>query len=163
MKSFSKVTIDKWRAEFEKRRYPHRLAHLDGRSIDYFIMPSGLFDMNGLHIPNGLFRMTGDKNAGHLIGVSEEVPTAIRPHFAMSEHDEFMIHGLEDEHRTIHSEQHTLGVLGNKLRLRQLYVANKLELYDHMLKHAKGNLVKWGFTRKDYQGFESAVDFLRSK
>lgn len=163
MKSFSKADIDTCRQTFQSARYPQRRFNLDGKTGDYFILPQGMFQMNGVPIPNGLFRMTGDKNDGYVIGVSTEVPTAIRPHFAFGEFNEFMVHGLEDPHRTVHSEQDMLRILGDKPRLRQSYVDNKLLLYNHMLTHSKGNLSEWRFTKADYQGFEVARDFLRSK
>ena len=52
----------------------------------------------------GLHRMTGDLKDGYLIGVSDEVPDSIKPHFALTEHYEFMIYGLDDLDRTLHSE-----------------------------------------------------------
>lgn len=155
MIKFSKQEIDKWRRNFVERNYPKRQANLDSRLIEYFVTPVQLFQ----GIPNGLFRMTGDPQDGHLIGVSAEVPIEIQPHFALSEHDEFMVYGLDDMERTLHSEQNILRVLGES-DLREIYVPNKIKLYDHIIGNAKGNLAKWGFTKQDYNGFVQARDFL---
>ena len=156
MKSFSKIEIDKWRDNFAKRDYPQGVACLDGRSIDYFVLPTNLFQ----GIPNGLFRMTGTPSDGYLVGVSEEVPVIIQPHFAMSEHDEFMVYGLDDVDKTLHSEQNMMRVIGDA-SLRGTYVDAKVALYDHMLRESAGSLEQWVFTQGDYDGFQRAVDFLK--
>jgi hypothetical protein len=157
MKSFSKAEIDEWRGNFVDRNYPMGLSCLDGRSVGYFVLPSKLFQ----GIPNGLFRMTGAPSDGYLVGVSEDVPEIIKPHFAMSEHDEFMVYGLDDMDRALHSEQNMMRVIGNK-ELGKTYADNKIILYDHMLRESEGKLEQWGFTQKDHDGFQRAVDFLRA-
>ncbi len=163
MKSFSKDQIDTCRRTFASAEYRTGEVDIQDRLVDYFILPQKLFQMDKIPIPNGLFRMTGDRQSGYVIGVSTEVPNTIRPHFAFSEFNEFMVHGLDDPHRTIHSEQDMLGILNGKRFLRDLYVSSKLDLYNHMLTHSKGNLAKWRFTKEDYRGFEAARDFLKSK
>ncbi len=157
MKKFKEKDIDKWGKEFINRRYQQDTASVDGRKIDYFIMPIDLFQ----GIPNGLFRMTGDKKDGYLIGVSEEVPNIIKPYFVVSEHDEFMVYGLEDLGRTIHSEQNMIRILGQKEQLKKNYVNNKIILYQHMVEKSKDNLEQWGFTQEDYCGFQKALEFLK--
>ncbi|MBI2632154.1 hypothetical protein HYW75_04060 [Candidatus Pacearchaeota archaeon] len=155
MKRFTKLEIDKWRSIFIERGYPQRNANLDGRVIAYFVMPMNIFQ----GIPNGLFRMTGDIKEGYIIGVSQQVPLEIQPHFAVSEHDEFMVYGLNDQQRTLHSEQNILRILGGS-NLRKIYIPNKVRLYDHIITNAKDDLEKWGFTEKDYKGFILARYYL---
>ena len=155
MKEFTKYEIDKWRITFIERKYPQRKANLDGRSIDYFILPVDIFQ----GIPNGLFRMTGNPRDGYIIGVSAEIPTEIKPHFAVSEHDEFMIYGLNDYRRTLHSEENILKILGES-NLKSIYVKNKIKLYDYMISNTKDNLESWGFTEEDYEGFILANNYL---
>lgn len=157
MKSFSREEIDKWRKTFTERKYPQEEKSIDRRIVRYFIMPRDLFQ----GIPNGLFRMTGEPKEGYIVGVSDEVPVEIQPHFALSEHDEFMIFGLDDPERTLHSERNMLSILRSS-PLKNLYTANKLILYDYMLRNSKGNLDKWGFTKQDYIGFEKASKYLRN-
>jgi|SRR3989344_2937615 len=157
MKKFTREEIDKWRHIFVERGYPKKEANLDSRVIDYFVMPTTLFQ----GIPNCLFRMTGNPNAGYLVGVSDEVPIEIKPHFAVSEHDEFMVFGLDDIERTLHSEQNMLNILRGS-NLRQNYISNKIKLYDYMIKNSKDNLDKWGFTEQDYAGFVRAFNHLKS-
>ena len=157
MKEFTREEIDKWRAIFIEREYTKKEANLDGRIVDYFVMPINLFQ----GIPNGLFRMTGNLHEGYVVGVSAEVPLEIQPHFAVSEHDEFMVFGLEDLERTLHSEQNMLRILDGS-NLRQSYIPNKIKLYEHMITNAKDNLNIWGFTEQDYAGFVRAFDYLES-
>ena len=159
MKRFTKEEIDEWRKVFTERKYPKEKAHLDDRIVDYFVMPSDQFK----GIPNGLFRMTGNPQDGYLIGVSSEVPSNIQPDFAVSEHDEFMVFGLDDLDRTLHSEQNMLRILRDNSTLRSIYVSNKLTLYNHMLIHAKNDLEQWSFTEQDYEGFIRASEYLKSK
>lgn len=162
MKSFSREEIDKQRSEFFAKKYPVRRVCLDRRQeVLFFTLPQNLFQMDGVHIPNGLFRMTGRKEEGYLVGVSSEVPLSIQPNFAVSEHDEFMIYGMEDEDRTLKSEKRMIGIMEDAGVLRGLYRDKKLQLYNHMLEHARGNLEKWHFTPEDYKGFERARDFLQ--
>ena len=106
--------------------------------------------------------MTGDTQDGYIIGVSEEVPEPIKDHFAVSEHDEFMVYGLDDMDRTIHSEQNMLRILKDQEKLKKMYTENKILLYDYMIKKAKGNLEEWKFTEEDYKGFQRATEFLKS-
>ena len=133
MLSFTKEQIDEWRSIFIERGYARNIAELDNRSIDYFIMPDAIFQ----GIPNGLFRMTGNIQDGYLVGVSEKVPIMIQPHFALSEHDEFIVYGLRDPDRTLHSEQNIVrlldGLQSRPQSLRGLYAKNKLLLYGHLL------------------------------
>lgn len=140
-----------------ERKYLKKEANLEGRIIDYFVMPVNLFQ----GIPNGLFRMTGNPHVEYIVGVSEEIPIEIQPHFAVSEHDEFMVFGLEDIERTLHSEQNILRIIGES-NLRQSYISNKLKLYEYMITNAKENLDMWGFTEQDYAGFVRAFDYLKS-
>ena len=156
MKSFKKTDIDVQREKFVKGKYPQKIAEIDNRSIDYFVIPQKLFG----GIPNGLFRMTGNPNDGYLVGVSEEVPEIIKPYFAVSEHDEFMIYGLDDLDRTLNSETNMLRILENEDSLRKNYIDNKLMLYEYMLKHSKE---EWQLTQEDYCGFQRAVEFLKDK
>lgn len=157
MRKFSKQVIDEWREKFVERGYPQESAIVDQRSIDYFVLPVRLFQ----GIPNGLFRMTGEKSEGYLVGVSEEVNDEIKPHFAMSEHDEFMVYGLEDLDRTLHSEQNMVRVLNNT-KLCPVYVDGKIALYRTILDLSRGNLETWGFEQADYEGFDRALEFLKS-
>ena len=124
MLKFERESIEEWREKFIERKYSRKIAQLDDRSIDYFVLPKTIFQ----GIPNGLFRMTGGSHDGYLIGVSQEVPEIIQPHFALSEYDEFMIYGLTDPDRTLHSEQNMLNILRDEESLRPLYVNNKLIL-----------------------------------
>ena len=158
MKKFTKSEIDEWRNIFIKRKYKLGFADLDNRSINYFLMSNDIFG----GIPNGLLRMTGDPRDGYLVGVSDEVPKTIRPHFAMSEHDEFMIYGLEDDDRTLHSEENMLRVIGNN-EIRGEYVDCKLELYRHMLSLPTDTFKSWEITKNDLDGFVRAYDFLRGQ
>jgi len=122
-------------------------------------MPTSLFQ----GIPNGLFRMTGEPDEGYIIGVSDEVPIIIKPHFAMSEHDEFMIYGLNDKDRTLHSEKNMLRIIGSGEDVKKKYVDNKLKLYLHILEKSAGNLEAWGFNQEDFNGFQRAVEFLKEQ
>ncbi|MEK6890675.1 MAG: hypothetical protein AABX03_00905 [Nanoarchaeota archaeon] len=155
MDKFSKELIDTWRENFTQREYPKREANLDGRVIDYFVMPTSLFQ----GIPNGLFRMTGNPGDGYIIGVSDEVPVPIQNPFAVSEHDEFIVYGLDDMDKTLHSEQNMLRILNNP-DLRNSYIKNKLVLYSYMVENARGNLDKWHFSEEDYAGFVRAHNYL---
>jgi hypothetical protein len=159
MYKFKKPDIDKWREEFISRKYPKMEAMIDNRSIDYFVMPTNVFQ----GIPNGLFRMTGEPNDGYVVGVSTEVPDVIQPHFALSEHDEFLVYGLDDSDRTLHSEQNMLTILKDEDATKKLYIDNKVILYEYMLEKSRDDLEKWGFTKDDYSGFQRAVNFLKSK
>jgi len=159
MKKFSRVEIDDWREVFTSRGYDKKVAELDSRRIDYFVMPRDIFG----EIPNGLFRMTGAPDDGYLVGVSEQVPEIVQPHFAVSEHDEFMVYGLDDLDKTLHSEENMLRIIGDDRSVGPVYVEKKLALYDYMLRIAKGDLGTWGFTEADYVGFQRAVEFLRTK
>lgn len=163
MLSFTKEEIDAQRQDFIGKGYPKRQVRLDKRTIDFFVLPEKIFQVNGIHVPNGLFRMTGNVDDGYLVGVSAEVPLMIRGHFAMSEHDEFVLFGLDDNDRTLHSEQSMLSILQGYNYLGPCYIGNKLVLYNHILQHAKGNLGDWRFTEDDYQGFIRARDFLLSQ
>lgn len=163
MKSFSNSDIEICRETFVRAGYPKRELKLEGHEFDYFILPERLFQMDGVPIPNGLFRMTGRKKDGCVIGVSTEVPAAVRPYFAFSEFNEFMVHGLENPNRTLLSEQDMLRILNESPFLRSLYVNSKLSLYNHLIRESEGQLSKWRFTRADYNGFEAARDFLKSK
>lgn len=156
MKKFTRDEIEKWRRTFVEREYPQKRANLDGRVVDYFVMPTNLFQ----GIPNGLFRMTGDSDSGYLIGVSEEAPLEIQPHFAVSEHDEFMVYGIHDLERTLHSEQNMLRIL-EESDLRETYIKNKIQLYLYIAKNAKDDLDKWGFSEQDYIGFVKALNYLK--
>ncbi len=158
MKKFTREEIDEWRETFIERKYPQREANLDGRRVDYFVVPADLFQ----GVPNGLFRMTGDAQDGYIVGVSAEVPLEIQSHFAVSEHDEFMVSGLDDLDRTLHSEQNIMHILGRS-ELGKIYVPNKLRLYDYMIENAKGNLDSWIFTEDDFAGFVKAANYLRSE
>lgn len=158
MKKFNREEIDKWRNIFIERKYSQDRANLDGRVINYFILPVNLFQ----GIPNGLFRMTGKPQDGYLVGVSAEVPEKIKPHFAVSEHDEFMVYGLNDLDRTIHSEENILGLI-KESDLKKLYLENKVRLYHHILENSKNELDSWGFTNDDYLGFVRAEDFLKKQ
>ena len=157
MKKFDRVDIDMWRAEFVNRRYLHQVACLEDREVDFFVLPDSLFE----GIPNGLFRMTGDKKDGYLIGVSWQVPEVVQPYFAISEHDEFMVYGLDDLDRTLHSEQNMIGLLEHCMPLARAYAKEKLVLYDHMLGCSKEALGELGFTPEDRAGLERAASFLR--
>jgi hypothetical protein len=158
MKKFTREEIDKWRSIFVERKYPQKEVNLDSHIVNYFVTPANLFQ----GIPNGLFRMTGNPSDGYVVGVSDEVPLEIQPHFAVSEHDEFMVFGLEDLERTLHSEKNMLRILNENSHLRRLYAANKLILYEYMILNARDNLDKWGFTEQDYAGFVKAFDYLKS-
>lgn len=158
MKEFSKKEIDEWRNIFRSRGYPSEVAEMNERLVDYFVLPKELFQ----GIPNGLFRMTGKPEDGYVVGVSSEVPGIVKPYFAISEHDEFMVYGLGDKDRTLHSEQNIVGELEGNL-VRDTYIGNKIVLYDHMVEKSAGNLEKWGFTQEDYDGFVRALDFLKGK
>ncbi len=163
MIKFSKKQIDECRLHFQEKGYPQQIAGFNGRNIDYFVLPSELFVVYNIRIPNGLFRMTGDIDDGHLIGVSNKVPKLIQPHFAFSEHNEFMVHGLEDADRTLHSEEDMMRILQEEGALRRnLYRHEKLSLYNHILNHARGDLETWRFAQEDYDGFQRAADFLTS-
>lgn len=107
--------------------------------------------------------MTGAPEDGYLVGVSKEVPEIVKPHFAMSEHDEFRVYGLGDLNRTLHSEENMLGIIGDDREVGPVYVEKKLALYDHILRVARGDLDTWGFTEADYAGFQRAAEFLRTK
>ena len=156
---FTKKEINQWREEFIKRKYPQKVVERDSSSIDYFVMPTVVFQ----GIPNGLFRMTGNFEDGYLLGVSQEVPEKIQPYFAASEHDEFMVYGLNDSDRTLHSEQSTLESLKAEQSLRSLYIDNKLVLYEHLLRISRDNLEQFFFTVEDYHGFQRAVEFLKDE
>lgn len=156
MISFGKEIIDNWREQLRKRGYHEETASLDGRSIDYFVMPTKLFQ----GIPNGLFRMTGKPEDGYLIGVSEQVPDEIKPHFALSEHDEFIIYGLDDKDRTLKSESNMVRIL-NGGSLLPVYAQNKIILYDYIIRNSANDLKSWGFTNEDYDGFFRALGFLK--
>jgi hypothetical protein len=157
MREFTRDEIDQWREVFKSRKYPNKKATLDSRVVDYFVIPASLFQ----GIPNGLFRMTGKPNDGYVVGVSTEVPIEIQTHFAVSEHDEFMIFGLADQRRTLHSERNMLRIIGES-DIKPAYVSNKLKLYEYLLENARGNLDIWGFTNEDFTGFVNAVDYLKS-
>jgi hypothetical protein len=162
MLKFTKAQIENTRRDFISQDYPQKVAQLDGRCIEYFIAPSGLYIQEGIHIPNGLFRMTGEPQEGYIVAVSDEVPKIIQPHFAVSEHDEFRVYGLEDLDRTIHSERNMIeNILKNEPSLKENYAKNKLALYEHMIKHSEGNLDGWGFNQQDFEGFIRAAEFLR--
>ncbi|MEK6800920.1 MAG: hypothetical protein AABY05_03230 [Nanoarchaeota archaeon] len=156
MKKFTRENIDRFRGMFVEKGYPQKQSNLDGRVVDYFVMPKPLFQ----GIPNGLVRMTGDPQDGYVVGVSDEVPLEIQPHFALSEHDEFMVYGLGDLDRTLRSERHMLGILGGS-NLKPTYITNKLTLYGHLLANAKDNSDTWLFTEEDLRGFERACEHLR--
>ncbi|MEK6889864.1 MAG: hypothetical protein AABX35_01620 [Nanoarchaeota archaeon] len=162
MESFSREEIDSWRDEFQRRNYGCRRICLDRtQEVIYFELPQELFQVGGIHIPNGLFRMTGRKEDGYVVGVSKEVPLSIQSKFAASEHAEFMLFGLEDQDRTLKSEERMIRIMEDEGVLRRLYRDSKLKLYNHMLEHARDNLEKWQFTPEDYKGFERARDFLQ--
>jgi hypothetical protein len=157
MRIFTRSEIDEWREKFVQRKYSLLEANLVGRKINYFVIPRKLF--NG--IPNGLFRMTGHPSDGYLVGVSDEVPVVVRPHFAFSEYDEFMIYGMNDLDRTLHSEQNMVRIVEKECpHLKGSYVIGKLSLYEHILRNSQGKLDEWGFNPQDYQGFEKAYLFL---
>ena len=159
MKSFTKQEIDQIREEIINRQYPKKTTSMNNQTIEYFLMPNELFQ----GIPNGLFRMTGEQEDGYIVGVSEQVPELIQPHFAVSEHNEFMVYGLKDKNRTIHSEQNIVKILEKEEILKPLYINNKLKLYDHMLIHSKKNLKAWYFTQEDYKGFQKAKEYLEQQ
>ncbi|HLC31854.1 MAG TPA: hypothetical protein VJK51_04245 [Candidatus Nanoarchaeia archaeon] len=158
MKLFSREKILDSRNKFIERGYQKREAHLDGRVIDYFVLPMALFE----GIPNGLFRMTGDKHDGYLVGVSDQVPAVLQPPFAVSEHDEFMVYGLDDVDRTLHSEQNMVRIL-ERSPLRRAYISHKLALYDYLLKNSERNAEKWLFTAEDCAGFGRAREYLENE
>ena len=158
MKEFTKAEIEQGRKFCESNEYPEKKANLDNRSIDYFIMPQDMFK----GIPNGLFRMTGKPSDGYVVGVSDEVPKIIQPHFAMTEHDEFMVYGLKDPDSTLHSEQYMLNLLENEKDLRNFYSENKIKLYDYMLRNTDKHS-EWLFTPEDTAGFSRALDYLSNE
>ncbi len=43
MQEFPKAEIEHWRDEFVRRGYDQRVADLDSRRIDYFVMPVDIF------------------------------------------------------------------------------------------------------------------------
>lgn len=155
MHSFTKSQIDAQRKKLALK-YPQGQANLDNRTIDYYILPQELFQ----GIPNGLHRMTGNPRDGYVIGVSEQIPEELKPYFALAEHDEFMVYGLQDQMRTLHAEQKVISLLNGELQ--SSYATNKLQLYGHIIKESKDDLSSWGFTLHDYNGFLAAVDFLRN-
>ncbi|MCH7850606.1 MAG: hypothetical protein IH845_03115 [Nanoarchaeota archaeon] len=164
MKKFDQDEIKEWKNTFTERGYPQIHGKIDGREISYFVMPKKLFvGPSFKEIPNGLFRMTGLGQSDYLIGVSEQVLDKIQLPFALSEHDEFIVYGLKDLNRTIHTEENMQRVLQEDTSLRLLYNQNKLELYDHLLTEANENLKAWGFTREDYAGFQVAANFLKEQ
>ena len=163
MKEFSREEIDTWRKKFISRGYPQKQAHLDERVVDYFVMPKERFrlTLESPLIPNGLYRMTGKPEDGYLVGVSEEVPEIIQPHFAMSEHDEFMVYGLGDKDRTLHSEQNIIRILDSS-ELQPTYITNKITLYDFLIDISREDPAQYGFTLQDYDGFVRANEYLKS-
>jgi len=156
MLSFTKEQIDEWREIFVSRGYVQNRFLIGGRCIDYFILPEEIFQ----GISYGLFRMTGDLIDGYLVGVSDAVPLIVRPFFALSEHDEFMVFGLGDLDRTLHSEQRTIDLLPK--RIKKEYVRCKSKLYAEILERSREDLVSFGFILEDYEGFQRAHRFLVS-
>jgi hypothetical protein len=163
MKKFERKEIDHWRSEFKQRGYYNGVARVADREIDYFVMPEDLFEGPAGKIPFGLYRMTGNRDDGHLIAVSSEVPTMIRASFAISEHDEFMVYGVDDGDRTLHSEKNMVGLLGDDSFVRANYILHKIVLYDHIVENSRDNLPAWDFTPEDHSGFQRALDFLESQ
>ncbi len=158
MKTFTKSEIDAQRNEFANSGYSLRAARLEGRNIDFFVMPVSVFD----GVPNGVFRMTGEPDAGYLIGVSQFVPEIIKPHFAMSGYDEFMQYRLANPNRTLCSEQNMMQILNGDSFMKSRYRSEKLRLYNRIIVDAFGNLEKWDFTPADYTGYQKAAEFLRN-
>ena len=162
MEKFDKNEIEKWRDIFKKRGYPLKTAKIDGTYIEYFEMPPSVFiGPDGERIPNGLFRMTGDSKNIYVVGVSSSTPEIIKPYFAYSEFAEFMKYGLDDLDRTLHSEQGLISIIEEMPRVGEVYVPEKIILYDHIINHSKNHLGKWGFTKKDYEGFIEANKYLK--
>lgn len=162
MKRFEKHEIEGVRRFLEHRRYPQKEAHLDGRVVHYFVVPRNMFQMGSALIPYGLMRATGSPQDGYVIGVSDEVPRAIKDHFAVSEHDEFMVYGIEDPDRALHSEQNMMRSLeGSDQRI--IYRNRKMALYTHLIEHSRNNLEEWGYTAEDHAGFVRALEFLRAQ
>lgn len=159
MESFSSEDIKKWKGIFRNRRYAEKITDISGDDLRYFVLPSSLFG----EIPNGLFRMTGERRTdGYLIGVSEQVPEIIQPHFAVSEYDEFVVYGLRDEKRTLHSEQDMVGLLNRdrSFDLLDLYIDRKSTLYKHLISVADENRDVFKFSERDVDGFKEALEFL---
>jgi hypothetical protein len=156
MQSFQKSQIDAQRNKLALK-YQQERAHLDNRTIDYFILPQDLFQ----GIPNGLHRMTGNPEDGYVIGVSEQVPEDLKPYFALAEHDEFIVYGLNDIAKTLNAERKIISLLDANSTLQKEYATNKLLLYQHITEHAKDDLEKWCFTLTDYNGFLRAIEFLQ--
>ena len=142
MQSFQKSQIDAQRNKLALK-YQQERAHLDNRTIDYFILPQDLFQ----GIPNGLHRMTGNPD--------------LKPYFALAEHDEFIVYGLNDIAKTLNAERKIISLLDANSTLQKEYATNKLLLYQHITEHSKDDLEKWCFTLTDYNGFLRAIEFLQ--
>jgi len=85
MKRYSKEEIDGARDYFKSKKFPEVEVIIDGRRFSYFVLPQSL-EPKLLHF---VYRCTGDKEDGFVLGISESVKEEFRKYAVLHEFIEF--------------------------------------------------------------------------
>jgi len=162
MKEFPQAVIEQTDAYFKGQKFPVEEARLGDLDISYYVIPQALSP----ELPDFAMRMTRtDEATGEvsgIFGVSDSVPSELRPYWAAHEIIEFTKIGIGKEGRCTEAEKSVVDLVPQNLK--ESYIARRTDFFTNLIGYFRKDLqAKTGnYTRGDLHEAVTSLRYLRS-
>ena len=167
MKEFQPIEINRTRNYFKSHKFPIEQASLEdklvNKKIRYYVLPQSLSP----DLPDFAFRMTTGRNPATegvvgIFGVSETVPSLLRPYWALHEIIEFTQMGIDKKGRCSDAERYVLDLVPENLRKE--FIEKRIKFFEGVVAYFKKELERKteSYTGDDLKEAEASLLFLQN-
>ncbi|MCF7866105.1 hypothetical protein K9L67_00690 [Candidatus Woesearchaeota archaeon] len=157
MEDFTIERIEETRKTFIENNFYFVKKEIGNRYIEYYELPQ---DLNK-DLPNFVCRVTNNETKKYILGVSLNIPTKIRPYFALEEYIEFIEIGMDKENRVLEAEKEVLKIIPEKIKKE--YIRLKIDLFETELKLYKKYPNDYLLGEDGVKEFEKATKYLKNE
>jgi hypothetical protein len=151
MQKFSKEDIDGTRNYFRDQGFEEVQVELGSRKFSYFVMPQSLEP----NLENFVYRATGEKGAGYVFGISDNVREDFRQYAVAHEFIEFTEIGMDTPDRCVKALEEELKLVPEDIKPE--YIAMRRKFFKELIDYCG---LRPEYTQGDLEEFRNSLNRL---
>lgn len=159
MHEFTPQQIEATKRYFEVERFAVERTQIGGIAVEYFVIPQS----QNPALPDFALRMTHTNDTGEvfgIFGVSNSIPSPLRPYVALHEIVEFTEIGIKTQNRCVTAEQRVLSLIPENLR--DEYIQRRILFFSKLISFFRDEIEKSpdSYDKEDISEAQSTLALL---